>query len=105
MNELIIVADYTEDATLTVAEICEICGIEMVVLQDLVAYEVVVPQRGFKAEQWQFDMAQLKRLRIALRLQRDLELNAAALALVLQLLEERENLRAQSVSLHKHLIK
>ena len=45
--------------------------------------------------QWRFSGAQLRRARIALRLERDLGLNAAGVALVLELLEELEQFRRE----------
>jgi chaperone modulatory protein CbpM len=45
------------------------------------------------AAEWRFSGAQLRRARIALRLERDLGVNAAGVALALELLEELEQLR------------
>jgi chaperone modulatory protein CbpM len=45
--------------------------------------------------QWRFSGAQLRRARIALRLERDLGLNAAGAALALELLEELEQFRRE----------
>ena len=45
--------------------------------------------------QWRFSGAQLRRARIALRLERDLGLNAAGVALVLELLEELQQFRRE----------
>lgn len=103
-KDIIIIADYTEETALSVEEICEICGIEAVTIRDLIAYDIIVPS-GSDPETWVFDMVQLKRLQTALRLQRDLELNLAGAALVLDLLEEMDELRAGSELLHKHLLK
>ena len=47
------------------------------------------------ATQWRFSGAQLRRARIALRLERDLGLNAAGVALVLELLQELEQFRRE----------
>lgn len=103
-KEIIIIADYTEEIVLTPEQLCEIFGIEIVLIRDLVAYDILVPS-GRTTEEWLFDMAQLKRLRTALRLQRDLELNLAGVALVLHMLEEMEKLRAQTALLNQHLLK
>lgn len=103
-KEIIIIADYTEEIVLTPEQLSEIFGIEIVLIRDLVAYDILVPS-GNAPEEWLFDMAQLKRLRTALRLQRDLELNLAGVALVLHMLEEMEELRAQTALLNQHLLK
>jgi chaperone modulatory protein CbpM len=47
------------------------------------------------AAQWRFSGAQLRRARIALRLERDLGVNPAGVALVLELLEELQQFRRQ----------
>lgn len=103
-KDVIIIADYADDTHLSIDEVCEICGVELVVVNDLVAYEIVIPS-GSSQQDWVFDMEQLKRLRTALRLQRDLELNLAGIALVLDLLDEMQDLRAHSEILHKHILK
>lgn len=103
-KDVIIIADYADDTHLSIDEVCEICGVELVVVNDLVAYEIVMPS-GSSQQDWVFNMEQLKRLRTALRLQRDLELNLAGIALVLDLLDEMQDLRAHSEILHKHILK
>lgn len=103
-KNIIIIADYTDETIFTVDDLCEICGIETSLLQDLIQYEILVPIEN-KPGEWEFDMEQLKRLRTALRLQRDLELNLAGVALVLHLLEEMEELRARSELIDRHLLK
>jgi chaperone modulatory protein CbpM len=45
--------------------------------------------------EWRFSGAALRRARIALRLERDLGINAPGVALVLELLEELEQLRRE----------
>ena len=103
-KDIIIIADYTEDVSLSLEEICEICEIQSMMMRDMIAYDIVLP-RGSEPDEWLFDMAQLKRLRTALRLQRDLELNLAGISLVLHLLEQMEELRARTTILDKHLLK
>ena len=103
-KEIIIIADYTEEVALTAEDVCEICGIDAVLIQDLISYDIIIPS-GSEPDKWVFDMAQLQRLRTALRLQRDLELNYAGIALVFKLLQEMEDLRAKTELLNKHLLK
>lgn len=103
-KDLIIIADYTENAQLTASELCEILRIEYVDLQNYVTYEIVIPVET-KSNEWVFDMTQLSRLRMAQRLRRDFELNMSGIALVLELLQEIDTLRAESDLLHKHIFK
>ncbi len=62
-------------------------------------YELVIEgalePTGDKPAQWGFDAEALRRMRTARRLHRDLGLNAAGIALTLDLLEELQRLRAQ----------
>jgi len=53
-----------------------------------------VPE-GTAPERWRFPGMQLRRARVAVRLQRDLGVNTAGAALALQLLDEIEALRAR----------
>ena len=103
-NEVIIVADYTEDETLTVQDLCNICRIDVIEIRDLVQYDILLPREDSE-EQWLFDSEQLKRLQTALRLRRDLELNHQGIALVLQLLQEIEELRSIKDIYQKHYLK
>jgi chaperone modulatory protein CbpM len=47
------------------------------------------------ATEWHFSGTALRRTRLALRLERDLELNLAGVALALQLIEELQHLRGE----------
>lgn len=55
--------------------------------------EGVINVLEMDAAEWRFGGAELRRARIALRLERDLGVNAAGAALALELLEELEQLR------------
>lgn len=99
---LIIVADYAKTPRLTLDELCEICQISPGVIKELVNYAIVHPQAE---EQWYFDLEQLRRIKTALRLQHDLELNLAGVALVLDLLNEVQELRAKAEWLESHFAK
>jgi chaperone modulatory protein CbpM len=84
-------------------ELCEICRINESYLEDLVEYDVITV--SFPLEQVDFDVEQLSRIKAALRLQRDLEVNMASVALILDLVEELNDLRTRAAILEKHLIK
>ena len=55
----------------------------------------IVDPRGQTPARWRFRVSQLRRVRRAQRLQRDLGVNAPGIALVLELLDEVECLRAR----------
>lgn len=98
-KEIVIIADYSQQEPLTMRELCEICGISSDFMHDLVTYEIIHP---VDAAPETFDLAQLQRVKTVLRLQRDLEINLAGAAVVLDLLDQLEELRAQMELIHKH---
>jgi len=58
-------------------------------------YEGVLEPRGEQPEEWHFGGDDLIRLRRALRLQQDLDVNLPGVALALELLEELDELRTR----------
>lgn len=98
-KEILIIADYSEQPLLDINELCEICAVTPEFVSQVIAYEIILPV----SSNTEFDLTQLKRLQAAIRLQRDLDLNLAGVAMVLDLLDELEQLRQQRALLHKHL--
>lgn len=82
-----------ETVTLTLAEISWACRVHEERIIELVNEGVIEPVP--RAREWTFPATQLRRARKAIRLQRDLDINPAGAALVLDLLEEVEVLRAR----------
>lgn len=93
----------TELFSLTLEELCENTGISSSFVMELVEYEVITPQITARSEH-RIDVTQLQRIQTALRLQRDLEVNLSGIAIILDLLEERENLRNKIALLEKHYV-
>lgn len=83
-----------EDDNLTLEQLCQACGVHTDWVISLVEESIIEPQ-GNEIQRWRFSGACLVRVRSALRLQRDLGVNLAGIALALDLLEELENLRTQ----------
>lgn len=92
-HEIMIIANYTEESWLTLDELCESCNLSSDIINQLIAYEIIHPQQ-LQGQQI-FSINDLQRVKTALRLQRDLEVNIAGVALALDLLNELEELRAQ----------
>lgn len=83
-----------EQIDITVDQVCALCRVERTQIVHLVEEGVIDPLPPAHAtEQWRFSGEALARARRALRLQRELELNPAAAALVLDLLDEVASLR------------
>jgi chaperone modulatory protein CbpM len=83
-----------EEVEFTLVELSRVCRADSEQLVALVDEGVLAPSGG-DPEHWRFGDASLRRARASLRLTRDLGLNAAGAALVLDLLEENEALRSQ----------
>lgn len=83
-----------EEDSLTLGQLCRACGVHADWVISLVEESIIEPQ-GEEIRVWRFSGASLVRARSALRLQRDLGINLAGIALALDLLEELESLRSQ----------
>jgi len=88
-----------EGSALSVNDLTRMCAVEERRIYEWVE-EGVINVIEMDTTQWRFSGAQLRRARIALRLERDLGLNAAGVALALELLEELEQFRRQRRSTH-----
>ena len=94
-HEIVVIANYSQESLFTFDEMCEICNTSTDAINELIAYEIIHPKQASQG-QWIINIADLQRAKTALRLQRDLEVNLAGVALVLDLLDELEELRAQT---------
>ena len=81
-----------EDVELTMGELCRACALSAEQVFELVEYGIV-EARGQEPSRWRFRGVSLRRVRCALRLQRDLGVNLAGAALALDLLDELHQLR------------
>ena len=79
---------------------CEVSG---PVVLGIVEHGILAPQRGKRPAEWHFDTGALHRARRAVRLRRELELDWAATALALHLLDEVEELRRENQRLRQRL--
>lgn len=79
---------------LTVAELCRACAGTDDWVVELVREGVLDPVDA-RAREWRFPGTSLRRARTAMRLQRDLGLNLAGIALALDMLDEIDNLRSR----------
>jgi chaperone modulatory protein CbpM len=83
-----------ESAVLTVKDLSRICAVDERHIVEFVE-EGVLHVVETTAAEWHFTGAALRRARLALRLERDLELNLAGVALALELIEELQRLRRE----------
>jgi len=90
---LVHIGTVIEEDSLTLGQLCHACGVHADWIISLVEEGIIEPQ-GEDIRLWRFSGASLVRARSALRLQRDLGVNLAGIALALDLIEELESLRA-----------
>jgi len=83
---------FEEYAVLSVRDLSRICAVDERHIVELV-YEGVLNVVDADGTEWRFTGEALRRARLALRLERDLEINLAGVALALELMEEIEQLR------------
>ena len=83
-----------EEDCLTLEQLCHACDVHADWIISIVEESIIEPQ-GEDSRLWRFSGASLIRARSALRLQRDLGINLAGIALALDLMEELESLRTQ----------
>lgn len=83
-----------EQMRLTLADLCRLCRVEEHVVLEMV-HEGVVEVASTRHEQWIFSGAAVARIRTAVRLQQDLDVNLPGAALALELIDEIERLRGR----------
>lgn len=82
-----------EQNDLTLTDLSQACAVNATWIVQLVDAGVIVPH-GREPHRWRFSGRHLHLAGVALRLQRDLGINLAGIALVLQLYEEIDKLNA-----------
>jgi len=84
--------------TLTLEELCQACREQTDWIVELVDEGILEPS-GRQVQSWRFTAISLQRARTVRRLQQDLGVNLAGAALVLDLMDELDKLRAR---LHRY---
>lgn len=77
---------------LTFVELCRACRLPAERIETFVAEGIIEPH-GRERRTWRFSGVTVRRVHTALRLERDLGINAAGAALALELMDEIERLR------------
>ena len=86
--------ELLDDGLISLAELCRVCGLRAERVIELADAGVIEP-RGSEQERWQFHSVSVVRIQRAVRMERDLGVNPAGVALALDLLDELETLRAR----------
>ena len=92
-NEGLAVSLIDDEVELTLTELSRICSVEE---RHIIEYVEEGVLNAVEVKQtWHFRGSALRRARLALRLERDLELNLAGVALALELMDEIDRLRRE----------
>jgi len=83
-----------QDLEFTVDELCRNCSLKLERVVEFVQEGVLDP-RGENHAQWRFKLSSIRRVRTAMRLQRDLGVNLAGAALALELLDRISELQSR----------
>lgn len=82
--------------TLTLNELCRMCGASIELITDMVEEGIVDPA-GCGPQEWHFTGEAVQRVQVVRRLTEDLRVNLPGAALALELMEELDALRQQAV--------
>ena len=96
-----VIANYSQESLFTLDELCEVCNISSDLTQELLTYGIIHPKYSLQHEQV-FNIHDLQRVKTALRLQHDLEINMAGVAVILDLLDQIDELRARTEFLQRY---
>ncbi len=81
-------------------ELCQIEGIESHLIIEVVEHGIIIPLNNsseqIQYEQWLFDTGALHWLKKALRLHQDLEIDWVAIAMVIDLMQQKEALEKEN---------
>ena len=86
------------ETRLTLRQLCDSCAVRAEYIIELVDEGFIEPS-GIEKSHWCFSGVTIKRVQKAKRLQRDLGINLAGVALVIDLIDEIEHLRARLESM------
>lgn len=92
----------SEDEQISLAELCRGCALPAEQVIMMIDYGIIEPMEATgRSFHWQFTADCLPRLQTAIRLQRDLEINLAGIAVALDLLDEVKTLRQLVAALQR----
>ncbi|GAA3961292.1 chaperone modulator CbpM [Allohahella marinimesophila] len=94
---------HSPSLEMSLDELCQSAHLPTDYLVELVQYNIVLPIAGAEPREWLFSIAAVTRVNKAARLHRDLDMDWADVALVLDLLEDIDRLRTENDQLKQQL--
>ena len=87
---------------LSLTDICEAVELPEQAFLKLVEHGIIIPS-GEQPSDWSFDLTMVSIAKRATRLHRDLELDWAAVAVIVELIEERNQLQSENTLLKQQI--
>jgi len=81
---------------ISINELCQLEGIESRFVVELVDYGIARPVEGRVADEWVFDTTSVHWIKTAVRLYQDFEIDWVAVALIIDLLQQKEALQREN---------
>lgn len=95
--------NHFSDCQVSFHELCRCANISTDYITELVDYDIIVPIAGGQPQEWQFNVQAIAMANKAARLHRDLEIDWADIALLLNLQEEIIRLKNENSQLKRQL--
>ena len=93
-----------DDTSVSFSQLCQCCSSSEEQIFSMIEHGIIEPlEPHVTTSYWQFSGNCIIRIKAAVRLQHDLEINLAGTALALELLDEIKSLRQQVTSLQRDL--
>ena len=103
MTDATAVTELLDDsAPYRLRDLCDLCAVRAEFVTEMVDAGILEPA-GAVPSRWRFTVQAAVRLRKAQRLQRDLDVNLAGIALALDLIDDLDAVRARVRTLELHL--
>lgn len=83
-------------AHVSLAELCQLESIESEIIIEIVEYGIVKPVEYSDTSDWVFETSSVYWIKKAVRLYQDLEIDWVAVALLIDLMKQRESLRKEN---------
>jgi chaperone modulatory protein CbpM len=96
-----IISDVSSPLNFT--ELCHSTNLNETQLHELIEFSVVTPLAGNHMHEWLFEVASVSLIKKATRIHRDLAIDWAGIALILNLLDDIEKLQTENNQLKKQL--
>jgi len=88
---------------ISIAELCQSELIDQELIVEVVDYGISTPVEGSDKDDWLFDNSGVHWLKKAIRLYNELEIDWVAVAMIVELLKQKEQLKYENEQLHRRL--